>query len=156
MRSEQTLKTAAAVCGLLVGAFLFVRAMGLSNAIPDEYRSASPGFGWAWDFDYALGVGEAGRFGEAPWPWPAQVSGDHLLLPLDQSLNSRGLKLTYQGMLAADRFRLDVGIVRLDPNTTYPQNFRVSEARRGLMIDDRRFVLESITPLYLRLRVAEG
>ena len=155
MRNEQAPEIIVVCFLLAIGGYLFVRAIGLSASIPDEFRSASPGFGWAWDFDYATGMAEAGRFGEAPWPWPAQVSGEHLLLPLDQPLTSNKLKLTYQGMSADDRFRLAVVIQGLDPGVTYPQEFSVPEALRGLTIDDRRFVLESITPRYLRLRLTD-
>lgn len=155
MRSERTMEMAAVAGALLIGGFLFMRAVGLSGAIPDEFRSASPGFGWAWDFDYTSGMADAGRLGEAPWPWPAKASGGHLLLPLDQALNSNGLKLTYLGLTASDRFRLDVGIASLDSSVTYPQDFGVVEARQGMTIDGRRFFLESITPLYVRLRAAD-
>lgn len=152
MRSKDTIGHTVVACALLAGVLLFIWSIRLSGTVPAEYRSASPGFGWAWDFDRAKGMGEADRFGEAPWPWPATVSGNRLLLPLHQPLAADGLKMTYQGMLGADRFRLDVAIEGLDPGVTYPQVFDVREAMNGLMIDDRRFVVETITPRYLRLR----
>ena len=156
MRDESTIEIVGLACALIMGALFFVGGISLSNTVPAEYRSASPGFGWSWDFDYASGMAEAGRFGEAPWPWPATAHGNHLLLPLDQPLVASGLKLAYQGMPTADRFRLDIGIQRLDPGTTYPQDFSVTEARRGFMIDDQQFALETITPRYLRLHASEN
>jgi len=127
----------------------------LSDTIPVEYRSASPGFGWGWEYDYELGVSEAGRLGAAPLPWPATVSGHQLLLPLNQPLLFQGVKMIYRGMVGSDRFRLDIGIEHLDPGVSYPHVFSVSEARRGLMVNDRQFVLETIKPHYLRLRATD-
>ncbi|HSO20351.1 MAG TPA: hypothetical protein VLT88_12890 [Desulfosarcina sp.] len=156
MRSVAVIEAAAIVCTLAVGLLLFVWAVGSSGSIPVEYRSASPGFGWGWEYDYDLGVGEAGRFGEAPWPWPATASDGRMLLPLNQTLAFRGLELTYRGMTAPRRFRLDVAIAHLDPDVTYPREVDVAQARQGLLIDDRRFVLETIMPRYIRLRTADG
>ena len=155
MKRHSTIEIAAIVCTLLVGGLLFIWGIALSDTVPMEYRSASPGFGWGWEYDYQLGVAEAGRYGAAPWPWPAKATGDDLLLTLGQPLQFEGLKLVYRGLSASDQFRLDVGIMHLDPNVAYPRHFAVTAARRGLMIDDRRFFLQTITPRYLRLRADE-
>ncbi len=137
---------------LLAGLLLFVWSIRAANTVPVEYRSASPGFGWSWDFDYASAVDDAGRFGAAPRPWAAVASGDRLLLPLDQPLRASGLKITYRGMPAIDRLRLDVAILRLDPDVTYHRDVDLREARQGMTIGDQRFVLIAVTPGYLRLR----
>jgi hypothetical protein len=63
--------------------------------------------------------------------------------------------MTYRGVPKSDRFQLDIVIERLDPEVTYPRDFDVPEARRGLMIDDRLFTLETIMPRYLRLRASD-
>ena len=145
----------AALAGIfLAGSFLFVWMIVLSDAVPAEYRSSSPGFGWSWDFDYEAAMRDAGRLGAEPWPWPSKESGNRLLLPLDQTLLFKGLKITYRGMLESGRFRLDVVIQSLDSSFTYQRDLGVLEARRGFLIDDRRFALEKISPLYLRLHSA--
>lgn len=155
MRDHRTMELGIVAAVLLAGAWLFVRAVGMADAVPEAYRSASPGFGWAWDFDYRTGMDEAGRFGEAPWPWPARASDGRVLLPRDQPLSYRGLTMVYRGMIGTDRFGLAVSIAQLDPDVTYPREIGVDEARRGLTIDDRRFVMETITPRYLRLRIVD-
>jgi hypothetical protein len=48
-------------------------------------------------------------------------------------------------------FRLNIVIQNLDAGVNYPQDFSASEARKGFYIDDKQFVLEKITPLYIRL-----
>jgi hypothetical protein len=132
------------------GIFLFVRAWMLSDAVPLEYRSASPGFNWGWEFDYK-GAMRSDAVGEKAWPWPAKKTGSRMLLPLNQPLVTEGLELTYQGMVESDGFRLDVVIQSLDADVTYPQEFSTPEARKGFSIADQQFVLEKITPRYLLL-----
>jgi hypothetical protein len=72
-----------------------VWAISLSEAVPEKYRSASPGFGWSWPFDYEGAMWEAGRFGEASWPCPAKQTGNRIVLPLNQPLIFEGLEITY-------------------------------------------------------------
>lgn len=152
MRSHRALEIAAVGCILVIAVFLFVWMIVLSDAVPTEYRSASPGFGWGWDFDYQTATHNAGRQGEAPWPWPAMVSGNRLVLPLNQPLLFQGVEITYRGMTKSGGFRLDVVIERLDPNVIYPLHFAVEKARQGFMAANRHFAMEKITPRYLRLR----
>ena len=155
MRSKATIEIIGLGCVLSIGAALFIRAIMLSDTVPMEYRSASPGFGWGWEYDYESGVSKAGRLGETPLPWPATVSGHQLLLPLNQPLLFQGVKMIYRGMAESDRFQLDISIEHLDPDISYPQVFSVSEARRGLMVSDRQFVLLTIKPHYLRLQAID-
>lgn len=154
MRSDRPIELAVFAGMLIVGGFLFVRMIVLSDAVPAEYRSASPGFGWSWDFDYEDAMGDAGRLGEEPWPWPAKKTGNRLVLPLDQTLVSEELEITYRGMAKSGVFRLDVVIHRLDASVTYPRVLVVTEAKRGFTLADRHFTLEQITPIYIRLRAA--
>lgn len=154
MRSDRPIEIAAVAGILLAGMVLFVWTIVKSDAIPAEFRSASPGYGWSWDFDYEAAMQEAGRFGAEPWPWPATENGNRLVLPLNQPLLSEGLTITYQGMRRSGGFRLGIVIQRLDASVTYPLDFSVPEAKRGFAIADRRFTLEKITPRYLRLRSA--
>jgi hypothetical protein len=152
MRRTRPIEMVVIGCILLAGAFFFGWMIVLSDAVPTEYRSASPGFGWSWDFDYQTATRSAGRQGEAPWPWPAKVTGSRLILPLNQPLLTDGLAMTYRGMTATGGFRLDVVIHDLDPNVVYPREFGVEKARHGFMVADRHFRLEKITPRYLRMR----
>jgi hypothetical protein len=155
MRSVRPIEMAAVVGMVLAGGVLYVWTIMLSDAVPTEYRSASPGFGWSWDFDYEDAIRDIGSLGGKPWPWPAKETGNRLVLPLNQPLLSKGLKITYRGMMAPGGFRLDVVIQRLDSSVTYPRELVVMEAKRGFTIADRRFALEQITPRYLRLRAAD-
>ena len=154
MKNVTPIEIAASAVIFLAGSFLFVWMIVLSDAVPAEYRSASPGFGWSWDFDYEAAMRDAGRLGAEPWPWPPKESGNRLLLPLDQPLLFKGLEITYRGMLESGRFRLDVVIQSLDSSFTYQRDLGVLEARQGFLIDDRRFALGKISPLYLRLHSA--
>lgn len=154
MRKQRTIEVVVLAAALLAGAGLFVRGILLSDTVPAEFRSASPGFGWKWDFDYQAAMRDAGRLGARPWPWPATETGSRMVLPLGQSLRSEGLKMTYRGMTEDGRFRLDLVIENLDAGVTYRRAFAVAEARDGFRIGDRRFALVKITPLYVRLRSA--
>ena len=152
MRSDNPIAIVVLTGILLAGGFLFVRMIVLSDAVPAEYRSTSPGFGWSWDFDYEAAMKDAGRPGAEPWPWLAKKTGNRLLLPLDQPLLFKGLKLTYRGMPYSASFQLDFVIQNLDPSFTYSRKISAREARRGFLIDDHPFALEKVSPLYLRLR----
>ena len=155
MRNKATIEIIGLGCLLSIGTALFIRAIMLSDTVPMEYRSASPGFGWGWEYDYESGVSKTGRLGETPLPWPATVSGRQLLLPLNQPLSFQGVKMIYRGMVESDRFRLDIYIEQLDPGVSYPQVFSVSKARHGLMVGERQFVLQTIQPHYLRLQAID-
>ena len=85
------------------------------------------------------------------WPWSAKKIGSRIILPLDQPLVTEGLEITYRGMVGSMDFRLNIVIQNLDAGVNYPQDFSASEARKGFSIDDKQFVLEKITPLYIRL-----
>ena len=146
------IKVTVLVSSLLTGGLLFFWMVVLSDAVPIEYRSTSPGYGWSWDFNYDMAMQDAGRLGEAPWPWPAKETGNRLVLPIGQPLKTKGMEFTYQGMLEAERFRLDIIIKSLDSSFTYPRDFGVLEAKRGFTIHNRRFTLEKISPLYISLR----
>lgn len=152
MSSDRPIEIAAVAGTLLTAGAMFVCMIVLSDSIPTEYRSASPGFGWSWDFDYDTAMRNAGRFGEKPWPWPAQETDNRLMLPLNQPLRSEGLKITYKGMIATGGFRLDIVIQSLDAGVIYPRDVDLVEARRGFTIADRHFTAEKITQRYLRLR----
>lgn len=152
MQNNRSIEIAALTGIVLVAGMLFARTLVFDDGIPVEYRSTSPGFGWSWDFDYEAAMGEAGRFGSEPWPWPARITGNRLVLPLNQSLLFKELEITYRGMTEPSSFQLDVIIQSLDSSYIYQQNFEVVEAESGFTIADRRFTLEKITSHYLRLR----
>jgi hypothetical protein len=151
MRTVRPFDIALIASALIAGIFLFVRVWLLSDAVPIEYRSASPGFNWGWEYDYQGAMRDAGSFGEKPWPWSAKKTGSRIILPLNQPLVTEGLEITYQGMVGSMDFRLNIVIQSLDSGVNYPQDFSASEARKGFSIDDKQFVLEKITPLYIRL-----
>jgi hypothetical protein len=151
MRTVRPFDIALIASALIAGIFLFVRVWLLSDAVPIEYRSASPGFNWGWEYDFQGAMRDAGSFGEKPWPWSAKKTGSRIILPLNQPLVTEGLEITYQGMVGSMDFRLNIVIQSLDSGVNYPQDFSASEARKGFSIDDKQFVLEKITPLYIRL-----
>lgn len=155
MRDTNPFEIAAVVGALMIGILLFVWAVIQSDAVPAEYRSASPGFGWSWDFDYEASMKDAGRLGEEPWPWPAKMIGNRLVLPIDQPLMAGGLEITYRGIMEADSFRLDIVILSLDASVTYHQVIKIPEARRSFTLSDRRFRLEHITSRYLLISSTE-
>ena len=136
---------------LTAGIYLFVHVCLLSDAIPYEYRSTSPGFNWGWEYDYEGAMQGPGNFGGERWPWPAKKTGHRIILPLKQPLTIDGLEITFKGMVGSDDFRLDIKLQRLDAGVTYPQRFNKSGARKGFFLDDKKFVLEKITPLYIHL-----
>ena len=151
MNTQRPFELAIPIFALTAGIFLFARVWLLSDAIPNEYRSASPGFNWGWEYDYEEAMQVPGGVGGEPWPWPAKRTGSRIILPLDQPLRTEGLEITYQGIEGSNDFRLAVKIQSLDSGFAYPQRFGKTEARKGFFIDDKRFVLEKITPQYIRL-----
>ena len=155
MRTIHLFEIATIVSAVMAGIFLFVHVCLLSDSVPTEYRSTSPGFNWGWEYDYEGAMRNAGKFGGKPWPWPAQKTANRLILPLDQPLVTDGLKITYKGLVGAMDFRLHVAIQNLDNSVTYPYDFMTSEARKGFSIDNKQFVLENITPLYIRLSLLQ-
>ena len=154
MRSRRPFEIIGLISLLIVGGLLFVWMVVLKDAIPVEYREASPGFGWSWDFDYESAMHESGRSEVKAWPWPAQAMGNRLVLPRNQPLHFNGLKLTYRGMPEGGGFRLDVVILGLDPQYTYQHTVGFEDARQGFTLADRHFLLERITSRYLRLHLA--
>lgn len=152
MNSDRSINIAVIATLLLVGSFLFVRAITLLDAVPTEFRSTSPGFGWSWDFNYETAIQDAGRLGSEPWQWPATKTGNRLVIPIDQTLVSEGLEITYRGMTEPGAFRLDIVIQSLDSSVSYPRDLGVAEAKRGFVIADHRFSLEKITPVYIRIQ----
>jgi hypothetical protein len=154
MRSVRPFEVVGLASVLASGIFMFVRMCLLSDAVPMEYRSASPGFNWGWEYDYEGAMRDVGRFGEKPWPWPAKKTGNRIILPLNQPLVTEELEIMYQGMVGPGYFRLDIVIQSLDSGVTYPQEFNAKEARKGFTIADQQFVLEKITPRYLLLSSA--
>jgi hypothetical protein len=152
MGNKHPIEIAIIVGLLLAGGVLFWVAMTLSQRVPVEYRSASPGFGWSWDFNYRDAVRNGGRSGASPLPWQAIEAGNRLLLPLDQPLDTERMRIIYRGKTAPGRFRLDIVIKRLDPDAVYQRDLVVKEAKRGFRIGDNAYLLEEITPLYAYLR----
>jgi hypothetical protein len=152
MGSDHPIQVAIPIALVMIGAVFFATMMRLSETIPAEHRSASPGFGWSWDFDFEDAMATAGRLGERPFPWQATATGNSLLLPLNQPLWYKGLEITYRGRTESDKFSLNVMIRSLDPNVTYRRELDVIEAKRGFKIAGHRFALVKIAPLYIRLR----
>ena len=150
MRTIRPFEIAAITSALAIGTFLFVRVWLLSDAIPIEYRSASPGFNWGWEYDYEGAMRNVGEFGGKPWPWSAKRTGNRIILPLNQPLVTEGLELTYLGIVEP-MFRLNIANQNLDTSVAYPHDYMISEARKGFYIDGKQFVLKKITPLYIRL-----
>ena len=80
------------------------------------------------------------------WPWPAKKTGNRIILPLNQPLITDGLEITFKGIAGSDDFLLDIRLQNLDTGVSYPQRFSKSVARKGFFLDDKKFVLEKITP----------
>jgi hypothetical protein len=155
MVNKQPIEIAIMVGLLLAGGILFWVATTLSQRVPKEYRSTSPGYGWSWDFNYQDGIQNGGRVGALPLPWQAMAAGDRLLLPLDQPLDAKRLRITYRGETGPGRFRLDIVIKSLDPDAVYQRDLVVEKARRGFRLGDKSYLLKEITPLYVYLRAVD-
>jgi hypothetical protein len=151
MNTIRPFELAVLFSSLAAGIYLFVHVWLLSDAIPKEYRSASPGFNWGWEYDYEGAMQGPRKFGGEQWPWPAKKTGNRIILPLNQPLITDGLEITFKGMVGSDDFRLAVKIHSLDTGVSYPQRFSNSGARKGFFLDDKKFVLEKITPRYVQL-----
>ena len=151
MNNIRPFELAVLFSSLTAGIYLFVHVWLLSDAIPIEYRSASPGFNWGWEYDYEGAMRDPGKFGGEPWPWPAKKTGNRIILPLNEPLITDGLEITFKGMVGSDDFSLDIKLHSLDTGVTYPQRLNKSAARKGFFLDDKKFVLEKITPLYIHL-----
>jgi hypothetical protein len=131
----------------------------LSDAIPIEYRSASPGFNWGWEYDYEGAMRDPGKFGGEPWPWPAKKTGNRIILPLNQPLITDGLEITFKGMVGSDDFRLDIKLQSLDTGVTYPQRFSKSEPEKAFSLMTRNLSWRKSrhsTYTYLNFRIIEG
>ena len=151
MNTIRPFELAVVFSSLTAGIYLFVHVWLLSDAIPIEYRSASPGFNWGWEYDYEGAMQGPRKFGGEPWPWPAKKTENRIILPLNQPLSTEGLEITFKGISGSEAFLLDIKLKSLDTEVTYPQQFSKSAARKGFYVDDMKFVLEKITPFYIHL-----
>jgi hypothetical protein len=151
MNTIRPFELAVLFSSLTAGIYLFVHVWLLSDAIPNEFRSASPGFNWGWEYDYEGAMQGPRKFGGERWPWPAKKTGNRIILPLNQPLITDGLEITFKGMVGSDDFRLDIKLQSLDTGVSYPQRFSKSEPEKAFFLDDKKFVLEKITPRYIHL-----
>ena len=136
---------------LTAGIYLYAQVWLLSDAIPNEFRSTSQGFNWGWEYDYEGAMQVPIDFGGERWPWPAKKTGNRIILPLNQPLITDGLEITFKGMVGSENFLLDIKLQSLDTGVSYPQRFSKSVAKKGFFLDDKKFVLEKITPRYVQL-----
>jgi hypothetical protein len=54
-------------------------------------------------------------------------------------------------MSGSDDFLLGIKLQSLDTSVSYPQGISISAARKGFFLDDKKFVLEKLTPRYIQL-----
>jgi hypothetical protein len=66
-----------------------------------------------------------------------------ILMRLNQKLLAGNTELIYRGLVGRSEFRIDVIVPELDPQTSYPYRFKISEAKKSFRLANRNFKLIS-------------
>ena len=66
-----------------------------------------------------------------------------LFVRLNQKLLAGNTELIYRGLVGQSEFRIDVIVPELDPQTSYPYRFKISEAKKSFRLANRDFKLIS-------------
>ena len=77
---------------------------------------------------------------------------EKLFLPLDQKRSAGKTELIYRGLAGRSEFRIDVIILELDPQVSYPYRFKISEAKKSFRLANRNYRLISAKKGALRLK----
>jgi hypothetical protein len=117
-----------------------------------EDRIRSPGFGWSWDFNYERAMQEPRLNLDSLINRIPPTDPDQFVLTIGDAVSIEGLQITYRGMSASGRLRLDVVVPDLDPVYSYPYELSVSEARVGFVIFNQRFILDAMGRAFMRVR----
>ncbi len=73
-----------------------------------------------------------------------------IFIRLNQKILAGNSELIYRGLVGRSEFRIDVIVPNLDPQTSYPYTFKISEAKKSFQLANRNFKLISANQGTLR------
>lgn len=78
---------------------------------------------------------------------------EKLFLQLNQKQSAGKSELIYRGLVGSSEFRIDVIILELDPQVSYPHRIKISEAKKSLRLANRKYRLIAARKGALHLRL---
>lgn len=81
------------------------------------------------------------------------IEGSEITLPRGQEILFDKAKFIYRGLDGA-WLKIDVALLDLDPDYYYKHRINISEARRGIILGGRGFILVTANNSVLRLKLA--
>ena len=79
------------------------------------------------------------------------VKAGRFTLRQNQAARIDHLKIVYRGKGAGSTFRMDVIVLPLDPDYTYPYQLEINSARKGFRLGGRQFKLHTLRKSYVTL-----
>ena len=72
---------------------------------------------------------------------------------LNQKMSAGKTELIYRGLLGQSEFRIDVIILELDPQVSYPYRFKISKAKKSFRLANRNYQLIYAKKAALQLKL---
>ena len=83
----------------------------------------------------------------------AKTAQRELFLLINQKQAAGKTELIYRGLVGQSEFRIDVIILELDPQVSYPYRFKISQAKKSFRLANRYYQLIAAKKGALRLKL---
>ena len=93
------------------------------------------------------------------WPNSQKAAADNierrekLFFRLNKKMSAGKTELIYRGLVGQSEFQIDVIILELDPQVSYPYRFKISEAKKSFRLANRNYQLIAAKKAALQLKL---
>lgn len=98
-------------------------------------------------------------FNTPPWQTSQRPDGvknialqEKLFFRINKKMPAGKTELIYRGLVGQAEFQIDVIILELDPQVSYPYRFKISEAKKSFRLANRNYKLISAKKAALQLK----
>ena len=98
-------------------------------------------------------------FNAPPWQTSWRPDGvkkiaqqEKLFFRINEKMGAGKTELIYRGLVGQAEFQIDVIILELDPQVSYPYRFKISEAKKSFRLANRNYKLISAQKTALQLK----
>jgi hypothetical protein len=98
-------------------------------------------------------------FNSPPWQTSRRPEGvkniaqqEKLFFRINEKMLAGKTELIYRGLVGQAEFQMDVIILELDPQVSYPYQFKISEAKKSFRLANRNYKLISAKKAALQLK----